>query len=102
MAATHRRFAFRHHTLLALDGCLYALQPSIPALTRSSWHRCLQRHGVSRLPETAAPGRARGRFKSCPSGYFHIDIAEAYTAAGRVYRLVVIDCTFQVRLRGKS
>ena len=25
--------AFRHHTLLALDDCLYALQPTIPHLT---------------------------------------------------------------------
>ena len=28
--------AFRRHTLLPLDDCLYALQPTIPALTRSS------------------------------------------------------------------
>ncbi|MFA1726847.1 IS481 family transposase, partial [Xanthomonas nasturtii] len=28
--------AFRKHTLLPLDDCLYALQPSIPHLTRSS------------------------------------------------------------------
>ena len=42
---------FRKHTLLPLDDCLYALQPTIPTLTRSSLHRCLQRHGISRLPE---------------------------------------------------
>lgn len=35
--------AFRRHTLLPLDDCLYALQPSLPHLTRSSLHRCLQR-----------------------------------------------------------
>ena len=45
--------AFRRHTLLPLDDCLYALQPTIPHLTRSSLHRCLQRHGISRLPEVA-------------------------------------------------
>ena len=28
--------AFRRHTLLPLDDCLYALQPSIPRLTRSA------------------------------------------------------------------
>lgn len=44
--------AFRRHTLLLLDDCLYALQATIPHLTRSSLHRCLQRHGVSRLPDT--------------------------------------------------
>ena len=43
--------AFRRHTLLPLDDCLYALQPTIPHLTRSSLHRCLQRHGISRLPQ---------------------------------------------------
>src|SRR5215208_2073514 len=37
--------AFRRHTLLPLDDCLYALQATIPRLTRSSLHRCLQRHG---------------------------------------------------------
>ena len=35
--------AFRRHTLLPLDDCLYALQPTIPHLTRSALHRCLQR-----------------------------------------------------------
>ena len=43
--------AFRKHTLLPLDDCLYALQATIPQLTRSSLHRCLERHGISRLPE---------------------------------------------------
>ena len=43
--------AFRRHTLLPLDDCLYALQATIPHLTRSSLHRCLQRHGISRLPD---------------------------------------------------
>ena len=38
--------AFRKHTLLPLDDCLYALQASIPHLTRSSLHRCLVRHGM--------------------------------------------------------
>ena len=47
--------AFRRHTLLPLDDCLYALQATIPHLTRSSLHRCLQRHGISRL----AGGRGR-------------------------------------------
>ena len=41
--------AFRRHTLLPLDDCLYALQATIPHLTRSSLHRCLERHGISRV-----------------------------------------------------
>ena len=43
--------AFRKHTLLSLDDCLYALQSSIPNLTRSSLHRAFKRHGISKLPE---------------------------------------------------
>ncbi|MEP6185673.1 MAG: hypothetical protein ABJ190_10570, partial [Roseibium sp.] len=39
------------NTLLPLDDCLYALQSSIPHLTRSAPHRCLRRHGISRLPD---------------------------------------------------
>src|ERR1700727_1829864 len=50
--------AFRRHTLLPLDDCLYALQATIPHLTRSSLHRCLQRHGISRLPDVE-DGKAR-------------------------------------------
>jgi len=37
--------AFRRHSLLPLDDCLLALQPTIQQLTCSSLHRCLQRHG---------------------------------------------------------
>ncbi len=76
--------AFRRHTLLALDDCLYALQPSIPDLTRSSLHRCLQRHGISRLPEVEGDKPTRRRFKRYPIGFFHIDIAELRTAEGKL------------------
>ena len=55
--------AFRRHTLLPLDDCLYALQPTIPHLTRSSLHRCLQRHGISRLPDTDGSKPQRFRFE---------------------------------------
>mgnify|MGYP005809752865 CR=1 FL=1 len=48
--------AFLKHALLPLDDCLYALQESIPHLTRSSLHRCTQRHGISRLPVGGHPG----------------------------------------------
>src|SRR5215217_671175 len=85
--------AFRRHTLLPLDDCLYALQPSIPALTRSGLHRCLQRHGISRLPEAAGTTPGRGRFKAYPIGYVHIDIAEVRTEQGKLYLFVAIDRT---------
>jgi len=71
---------FRRHTLLPLDDCLYALQPTIPHLTRSSLHRCLQRHGIGRLAQIESDKPAKKNFKSYPIGFFHIDIAEVQTA----------------------
>ena len=80
--------AFRKHTLLPLDDCLYALQATIPHLTRSSLHRCLQRHGISRLPEIAGDKPAKQPFKGYPIGYFHIDIAEVRTEQGKLHLFV--------------
>ena len=85
--------AFRRHTLLPLDDCLYALQASIPHLTRSSLHRCLQRHGISQLPTIEGDAPIRAKFKSYPIGYFHIDIAEVRTEQGKLYLFVAIDRT---------
>lgn len=82
---------FRKLTLLPLDDCLYALQPSIPSLMRSSLHRCLQRHGISRLPDTTGEKPEKKRFKSYPIGYFHIDIAKVQTEQGGLYLFVAID-----------
>ena len=84
--------AFRQHTLLPLDDCLYALQPSIPHLTRSSLHRCFQRHDISRLPAIEGD-RPKKKFKTYPIGYFHIDIAEVRTKEGKLYLFVAIDRT---------
>lgn len=84
---------FRCYTLLPLDDCLYALQPSIPNLTRSNLHRCLQRHGISRLPEIEGDKPQKKKFKKYPIGYFHIDIAEVQTEEGKLYLFVAIDRT---------
>src|SRR6202161_1951651 len=85
--------AFRRHTLLPLDDCFYALQPTVPRLTRSSLHRCLQRHGISRLPEVEGSQPSKQKFKTYSIGYFHIDIAEVQTAEGKLYLFVAIDRT---------
>jgi transposase InsO family protein len=85
--------AFRKHTLLPLDDCLYALQASIPHLTRSSLHRCYQRHGISRLPDMEGDKPAKKAFKAYPLGFFHIDIAEVQTAQGKLFLFVAIDRT---------
>src|SRR5215210_2610491 len=85
--------AVRRHTLLPLDDCLYALQPTIPHLRRSSLHRCLQRHGIARLPDVGCAEPKRSRFKAYPIGYFHLDIAEVHTEEGRLHLFVAIDRT---------
>ena len=84
--------AFRRHTLLPLDDCLYALQPTIPHLTRSSFHRCPQRHDISRLPDEGDK-TPKKKFRSYPIGYFHIDIADVQTTEGKLYLFVAIDRT---------
>ncbi|MCI1374915.1 MAG: IS481 family transposase [Acetobacter sp.] len=85
--------AFRRHSLLPLDDCLYALQATIPHLTRSALHRCLQRHGISRLPDVEGDKPKRQHFKRYPIGFFHLDIAEVQTAEGKLYLFVGIDRT---------
>jgi hypothetical protein len=90
--------AFRKHTLLPLDDCLYALQATIPRLTRSSLHRCLERHGISRLPEVESSKPDRKKFERYPIGYFHIHLAEVRTAEGKLYLFVAIDRTSKFTL----
>ena len=80
--------------MLPLDDCLYALQATIPHLTAlSSLHRCLQRHGISRLPNVEGDKPAKKKFEAYPIGYFHIDIAEVRTEEGKLYLFVAIDRT---------
>jgi transposase-like protein len=84
---------FRKHTLLPLDDCLSALQATLPHLTRSALHRCLQRHGISRLPQVDGEKPKKKKFKRYPIGYFHIDIAEVRTEEGKLCLFVAIDRT---------
>ena len=86
--------AFRRHTLLPLDDCLYALQPTIPYLTRSSLHRCLRRHGISRLPEVEGNKPDKKKFKAYPVGYFHIDLPKYEPSKAR--------CTCMLRSTGPA
>ena len=84
--------AFRRHTLLPLDDCLYALQATSPQLSRSALHRCFQRHGISRPPlseEGQSPPKKK--FKDYPVGSLHVDFAEVRTEEGKQYLFVAID-----------
>ena len=93
----HRRarghlVAFRKHTLLPLDDCLYALQTTIPHSSRSALHRCFQRHGTSR-PPAGEDGQSppKKKFKNSPMGYLHVDFAQVHTEEDRPYLFVAID-----------
>ena len=74
------------NALLPLDDCLYALQATIPRLSRSALHRCFQRHGISRLP-LSEDGQSppKKKFKDYPIGYRHVDFAEVQTEEGKPY-----------------
>ena len=67
--------AFRQHTLLPLDDCLYSLQETDPlpstSLFPAPWNQSL----AGRYRQTVAPLT----FQAYPIGYFHIDIAEVQT-----------------------
>ena len=85
---------FRQQTLLPLDDCLYALQEAIPHLRRSALHRCLQRHGISRLPPSEELDETKKKkFKDYPIGYLHVDFAEVRTEEGKQYLFIAIDRT---------
>jgi hypothetical protein len=78
--------AFRQTTRLALDDCLYALQPTIPHLRRSTLHRCLQRHGLSSLSSSAFPAGFRaGRGGAAGLGQVAMFISPAHTEEGMFY-----------------
>lgn len=97
--------AFRRYSQLPLDDCLYALQEMIPKLTRSSLHRCFERHGINRLPKNETEKTPKKSFKSYEIGYFHVDIAELATQEGKLYLFVAIDRTSKyayVELHGTS
>ena len=83
--------ALRRHTLLPPDDRLHGLQPTIPRLTRSASHRCLQRRGHGRPPGLAGDKPKKQRFASYPIGYFHIDLAEVQTGEGKLRLFVAID-----------
>ena len=85
--------AFRKHTLLPLDDCLYVLQPILPLPARSSLHRCLHPHGIGRPPDVEGDTAVKKRFKAYSIGSLHIDIAEVRAVEGRLYLYVAIDRT---------
>jgi transposase-like protein len=69
-------------------GCL---RWTIPALSRSALHRCLVRHGISRLPQNEEKASKRQRFAEAAIGYVHIDVCELRLAEGKLFIFLAID-----------
>jgi transposase InsO family protein len=83
--------AFRRRTLLPLDDVLGCLREAIPTLSRSALHRCLKRHGISRLPQDPEKASKRRRFAETRIGYVHIDVCELRLSEGRLFMFLAID-----------
>ncbi len=90
---------FRRRTLLPLDdarrsscndvmGCL---RDTIPKLTRSALHRCLARHGTSRLPKDEDASSNRKPFKDTKIGHVHVDRAQFRSAEGKTHMCLATD-----------
>ena len=82
---------FRRRTLLPLDDVLGCLRETVPALSRSALHRCLVRHGISRLPQDEEKASKRKRFAETATGYVHIDVCELRLAEGKLHMFLAID-----------
>jgi AcrR family transcriptional regulator/transposase-like protein len=83
--------AFRQHLLLPLDDCLGALQPFIPHLTRSSLHRCLQRHGISRQPSALDEWSSQTGNASQAPGEFRLQVTQVRLAQRKLQVFVAVE-----------
>jgi transposase InsO family protein len=82
---------FRRRTLLPLDDVLGCLRDAIPKLSRSALHRCLVRHGISRLPRDEEKTSKRQHFAETAIGYVHVDVCELRLAEGKLFMSLAID-----------
>ena len=76
---------------LPLDDIVEVMRRCINAkLSRSAIHRCLQRHGISRLPKPDRP--KAGVFETASIGFIHIDLKHLPALERRTsYAFVAID-----------
>ena len=75
---------FRRRTLLPLDDVLGCPRDDIPKLTRSSLHRCLEHHSISRLLVDPGKSTKRDKFVDIKIGYVLIDISALRLAQGKL------------------
>jgi len=81
----------REKTRLPLDDLFELLQKTIPKLSRSNLHRCLQHYGISRLPKETNAKRTTGKFKTYDLGFVHIDITDFWLNKKKQSLFVAID-----------
>jgi hypothetical protein len=67
------------------------LEATIPRLTRSSPHRCMERHRINASEVKGGSKTGKKKFQRYPIGYFRIDLAEMAPAQGKLYLFVAID-----------
>ena len=89
----NKPFVFlKKSTNLSLDDCYITLKDSIPNLSRSNLHRCLQRNGLSVLPKevtTPLSANKKQKFKTYKTGYLHLDITEVTLEKNNKFNLFV-------------
>ena len=85
--------ACRKHTVVPLDDGLSALPATRPHVPRSALHRCLHRHGLSRLPALGSEKPAKKQFKASAIGDCQLAIAAVRTEAGTRSLVVALDRT---------
>ncbi len=81
--------AFRRHTLLPLDDCLYALQPTIPHLTRSSPASLPQSAMGSIACRVEGEDFAQAQVQGLSDRLFSYRHPEVRTAQGRTISIIV-------------
>jgi hypothetical protein len=82
---------FRRRALLPLDDVLGCLRGTIPTLSRIALRRCLQRHGISRLPQGKESASKRRRSAETTIGYVHVDVCELRLSEVRLHMFLAID-----------
>ncbi|ESX81683.1 hypothetical protein X756_31175 [Mesorhizobium sp. LSHC412B00] len=97
--------AFRRYTLLPLDDCLYALQPTIPHLTRSSLPPLPAAMASAGFPMSRGTSQRRRSSRATRSPTSTSTLPEVRTEQGKLYMFVAIDRTSKfafVELHEKS
>ncbi len=77
--------------LLLLDNLPGCPRDSTPKLTRSSVHRCLERNGISRLPDNPDKASRRGKFAKTAIGSVHMHFSKLHLAESKPDILFAID-----------